>query len=54
MVFQTLCPDNYAVRAAAKLDFESFVQQELVFRKEAGYPPFAATAGMEARSLRAA
>ena len=41
MVFQTLCPDNYAVRAAAKLDFESFVQQELVFRKEAGYPPFA-------------
>ncbi len=41
VVFQTLCPDNYAVRAAAKLDFESFVQQELVFRKEAGYPPFA-------------
>jgi primosomal protein N' (replication factor Y) len=41
VVFQTLCPDNYAVRAAAKLDYEAFVQQELSFRKEAGYPPFA-------------
>jgi len=41
VVFQTLCPDNYAVRAAAKLDFEAFVKQELAYRKEAGYPPFA-------------
>ncbi|MEZ5964185.1 MAG: primosomal protein N' [Planctomycetota bacterium] len=40
VVFQTLCPENYAVRAAAKLDFEAFVQQELAYRKEAGYPPF--------------
>ena len=40
VVFQTYCPDNYAVEAAAKLDFDSFVQQELRFRKETGYPPF--------------
>jgi primosomal protein N' (replication factor Y) len=40
VIFQTYCPDNYAVAAAAKLDFDSFVQQELRFRKETGYPPF--------------
>ena len=41
VVIQTFCPDNYAVEAAAKNDYESFVQQELVFRKLTGYPPFA-------------
>ena len=40
VVIQTFCPDNYAVEAAAKNDYDSFVQQELVFRKLAGYPPF--------------
>jgi primosomal protein N' (replication factor Y) len=40
VVLQTLCPENYAVRAAAALDYEGFVQQELRFRREAGYPPF--------------
>ncbi|MFK7738843.1 MAG: primosomal protein N' [Planctomycetota bacterium] len=41
VVIQTFCPDNYAVEAAAKNDYDSFVQQELVFRKVTGYPPFA-------------
>jgi len=41
VIIQTYCPDNYAVEAAAKNDYESFVQQELVFRKITGYPPFA-------------
>ncbi len=40
VVLQTLCPDNYAIAAAARLDFDSFVGQELAFRKQAGYPPF--------------
>ena len=40
VVFQTLCPDNYAITAASKLDYESFVRQELVFRRDTGYPPF--------------
>src|SRR5690606_36262957 len=40
VVLQTLCPDNYAVRAAARLDYESFVQEELQYRRAAGYPPF--------------
>jgi primosomal protein N' (replication factor Y) (superfamily II helicase) len=41
VVIQTFCPDNYAVEAAAKNDYDSFVQQELVYRKITGYPPFA-------------
>ena len=40
VIFQTLCPENYAVQAAAKLDYESFVTQELAFRQQMGYPPF--------------
>ena len=40
VVLQTHCPENYAVQTAARCDFESFVQQELQFRKSAGYPPF--------------
>ena len=40
VVFQTYCPDNYAVAAAAKLDYDGFVQQELLFRRQTGYPPF--------------
>jgi primosomal protein N' (replication factor Y) len=41
VVIQTFCPDNYAVEAAAKHDYESFVQTELGHRKLTGYPPFA-------------
>jgi primosomal protein N' (replication factor Y) len=41
VVIQTFCPDNYAVEAAAKNDYDAFVKQELVFRKITGYPPFA-------------
>ncbi len=40
VVFQSLCPENYAVAAAARTDFESFVQRELRYRRDAGYPPF--------------
>ena len=40
VVFQSLCPDHYAIQAAASLDYEDFVQQELNFRKQLGYPPF--------------
>ncbi len=41
VVIQTMCPENYAVQAAAKIDYESFVQQELNFRRLTGYPPYA-------------
>ena len=41
VVFQTLCPDNYAVAAAAAIDYEAFVQRELAFRRATRYPPYA-------------
>ena len=41
VIIQTLCPDNYAVRAAAELDYAGFVRDELSFRRAAGYPPYA-------------
>jgi primosomal protein N' (replication factor Y) len=40
VLIQTFCPDNYAVAAAARNDYDAFVQQELSFRKLTGYPPF--------------
>lgn len=41
VVVQTLSPDHYALQCAARHDFAGFYEQEIVFRKEAGYPPFA-------------
>ncbi len=40
VVIQTSCPENYAIAAAAANDYERFVQQELAFRRVAGYPPY--------------
>jgi primosomal protein N' (replication factor Y) len=40
VLLQTLCPENYAIAAAAALDYEGFVEQELKFRRAASYPPF--------------
>jgi primosomal protein N' (replication factor Y) len=40
VVFQSLCPESYAVAAAAALDYEAFVRRELGYRKQLGYPPF--------------
>jgi primosomal protein N' (replication factor Y) len=41
VIIQTYRPDHYAVRYAATHDYEGFVQEELFFRKELGYPPYA-------------
>ncbi len=41
VILQTYMPDHYAVRAAAKHDFAGFYQQELAYRRQLGYPPFA-------------
>ncbi len=40
VLLQTLCPENYAITAAAELDYEGFVQQELKHRRATFYPPF--------------
>jgi primosomal protein N' (replication factor Y) (superfamily II helicase) len=41
VLIQTLNPGHYAVSRAAAHDFEGFYAEELAFRQEAGYPPFA-------------
>jgi primosomal protein N' (replication factor Y) len=40
VVIQTLCPENDAIRFAARGDFEGFLTKELASRRQAGYPPF--------------
>jgi len=40
VLFQTYLPENYAVKAGKEQDFAAFYRQEMVLRKEVGYPPF--------------
>jgi primosomal protein N' (replication factor Y) len=40
VVVQTYAPDHFAILAAARHDYTTFYEQEIVFRAEAGYPPF--------------
>jgi len=41
VIVQTYTPFSPAVQAARRVDFEGFCDQELEFRKELSYPPFA-------------
>jgi primosomal protein N' (replication factor Y) len=50
VILQTFQPDHYAIQAAAKHDYASFYQQELVYRRRMGYPPFSHLARLEIRS----
>lgn len=40
VMIQGLDPDHYALLRAAAHDYEGFYEEELAFRREAGYPPF--------------
>lgn len=40
VIVQTYNPDHYAIQAAARHDYVGFYQQELVYRRQLGYPPF--------------
>ena len=40
VVVQTYTPEHFAILAAAEHDYTTFYEQEVVFRHEAGYPPF--------------
>ncbi len=40
VIVQTYTPENYAIQAAAKHDYQKFYDQELEFRRQTGYPPF--------------
>jgi primosomal protein N' (replication factor Y) (superfamily II helicase) len=41
VIIQTFSPDHYAVQAATHQDYEAFYRQEIEFRRELKYPPFA-------------
>lgn len=41
VTLQTYTPDHYAIEAAKDHAYNGFVEQELSFRKQTGYPPFA-------------
>lgn len=40
VIVQTFTPFHPAVQFARRLDFDGFVDQEIEFRRELGYPPF--------------
>ncbi|MCH7652330.1 MAG: primosomal protein N' [Chloroflexi bacterium] len=40
VIFQTYQPENYAVRAAALQDYQSFYTQEMAYRLEQANPPY--------------
>ncbi|MDW8105870.1 MAG: primosomal protein N' [Armatimonadota bacterium] len=39
-LIQTYNPDHYAIQCALRQDYLAFYQQELLLRREVGYPPF--------------
>jgi primosomal protein N' (replication factor Y) len=41
VIVQTYTPHHPAIQAARRMDFEGFCDQELAFRKELDYPPYA-------------
>jgi primosomal protein N' (replication factor Y) (superfamily II helicase) len=46
VVVQTYYPDHYAILAAAKHDYTSFVERELKYRRWMHYPPFGVLANV--------
>ncbi len=40
VIIQTYNPDHYAIESAAKHDYQSFYQQEMIYRQKAQYPPY--------------
>ena len=46
VVVQSLAPEHYAITRAVSHDFAGFYAEELEFRREAGYPPFAHLAAL--------
>ena len=41
VLIQTLVPEHYAISHAVRHDYEGFCREELTYRRELGYPPFA-------------
>jgi primosomal protein N' (replication factor Y) len=52
VVVQTYYPDHYAILAASKHDYASFVERELKYRRWMHYPPFGVLANVLVQSPR--
>jgi primosomal protein N' (replication factor Y) len=52
VILQTFQPDHYVIQAASHHDFAAFYRQELVHRRELGYPPFYRLVRLEYRHPR--
>ena len=48
VVIQTYQPDHYSIVSAARQDYESFYEQEILYRMLAGYPPVSHLMGIHA------
>ncbi len=49
VILQTFQPEHYVIQAAVRHDFQSFYEQELAYRRQLGYPPFAELVRLEYR-----
>jgi primosomal protein N' (replication factor Y) len=52
VVLQSFMPEHYAIQAAARHDYAGFASQELAYRQELGYPPYARLVRLEYRHLK--
>ena len=50
VIVQTFSPQHWAIQAARRMDFETFADQELAFREELDYPPYAHLVCLTCRS----
>ncbi len=53
VILQTFQPEHYAIRHAARHDYDGFYARELDYRRRLGYPPFARLVRLEYRHLQA-
>jgi primosomal protein N' (replication factor Y) len=49
VILQTFQPDHYVIQMASQHDYRGFYRQELEYRRQLGYPPFARLARLEFR-----
>ncbi|MEA3350623.1 MAG: primosomal protein N', partial [Chloroflexota bacterium] len=49
VILQTFDPDHYVIQAASEHNYRDFYRQELNYRRELGYPPFARLVRLEFR-----
>ena len=52
VIVQTFQPEHYAIRHAARHDFQGFYEEEINHRRELRYPPFARLVRFETRALK--